>query len=175
MRWIAFPLHPDTPDDGLSLERLFAGRGVDIPAVLEQLRQVAAAEGLPFGDRRYTYNSRRAQEVGKWAEAKGLGDAFHHAAFRAYFADGDNIADLGVLTRLAAAVGLPPEAAETVLAERRYADAVDADWRRSRDAGITAVPTFTVNGSRLVGAQSYEKLRSLVTGALPSAPKRMFP
>jgi predicted DsbA family dithiol-disulfide isomerase len=164
VRWTAFPLHPETPPEGLSLEELFAGRNIDIPAMLAQMRRVAAGEGLPFGDRRHTYNSRLAQELGKWAETQGRGDAFHRLAFRAYFADGKNIAQPSVLCDLAEAAGLSPVDAETVLRQRRFAAAVDQDWQRSRQMGVTAVPTFVASGRRLVGAQPYPKLLDLVTG-----------
>ena len=128
---------------------------------------MAAAEGLPFGDRRHTYNSRLAQELGKWAETRGRGDAFHRLVFGAYFADGRNIAQPPVLVALASAAGLPPAEAGAVLAEGRFSAAVDADWARSRQIGISAVPTFCVDGRRLVGAQPYEKLKDLVTGRFP--------
>jgi predicted DsbA family dithiol-disulfide isomerase len=133
--------------------------------LLAQMKQIAAEENLPFGDRTRTYNSRLAQELGKWAETQGRGDEFHHLAFRAYFADGSNIAEPDVLLALAEKSGLPAAEARSVLEERRYASAVDADWEHSRQMGITAVPTFLAGGRRLVGAQPYEKLRSLVTGA----------
>ena len=29
-RYTLFPLHPDTPDEGLTLQQLFAGRPIDI-------------------------------------------------------------------------------------------------------------------------------------------------
>ena len=165
VKWTAFPLHPETPEDGMTLDDLFAGRNIDISAMLAQMRQTAAAEGLLFGDRRRTYNSRLAQELGKWAEVQGRGDAFHHAAFCAYFADGKNLAKPNVLIDLAAAAGLSPDEAETVLTERRFSASVDNDWERSRLMGITAVPTFCIDDRRLVGAQSYESLRALVTGS----------
>ena len=164
VKWTAFPLHPDTPEDGLSLKELFSGRNIDIPAMLAQMRQTAAAEGLPFGDRHRTYNSRRAQELGKWAEDQGRGEVFHNLAFRAYFADGKNIARPEVLAELADEAGLDPDEAAAVLTGRRYAEAVDHDWERSRILGISAVPTFSVDGRRLVGAKSYAQLRDLVTG-----------
>ena len=162
VHWVAFPLHPETPEEGRSLEDLFAGRPVDIPAMLDRLRRTAADLGLPFGDRIMTYNSRGAQELGKWAEEKGRGDAFHHAAFHAYFAEGKNIAEVDVLADLAEAVGLSSEEARRVLADGRYRAAVDAEWNRSRELGVTAVPTFILNGRRLVGAQPYEALVKLM-------------
>lgn len=47
VRWRAFPLHPETPKQGLTLEELFAGRDVHIPAVLARLKKAAAELGLP--------------------------------------------------------------------------------------------------------------------------------
>ena len=80
IRWRAFPLHPETPEEGLTLEELFAGRDISVPAVLRRLRKVAG----------------------------------------------------------------------------------DEDWRLSREWGITAVPTFLLNGERLVGAQPDGVLEELV-------------
>ncbi|MGD8706085.1 MAG: DsbA family oxidoreductase, partial [Syntrophobacterales bacterium] len=60
VKWIGFPLHPNTPEEGLTLDELFSGRGIDIPALLEHLRRVADECGLPFGMREKTFNSRRA-------------------------------------------------------------------------------------------------------------------
>jgi predicted DsbA family dithiol-disulfide isomerase len=51
------------------------------------------------------------------------------------------------------------------MAERRFQAAVDADWQRSRDYGITGVPTFVANGRGVVGAQPYEILERLVVTA----------
>ena len=46
---------------------------------------------LPFGKREKTYNTRLAQELGKWAGQKGKGTLFHDAMFRAFFVEGMNI------------------------------------------------------------------------------------
>ncbi len=130
--------------------------------MLDRLRRTAEDLGLAFGDRTVIYNSRKAQELGKWAEEKGRGDAFHHAAFHAYFAEGKNIAKMDVLTDLAEAVGLSGEEARRAMEDGRYRAAVDADWNRSRELGVTAVPTFILDGRRLVGAQPYETLEKLL-------------
>lgn len=130
--------------------------------MMRRLKRTAADLGLPFGEREKTYNSRLAQELGLWAESMHAGDALHAAAFRAYFADGKNIAKMTVLLDLAESVGLPREQAETVLTTRAFKAAVDEDWALSRKKGITAVPTFVMNRERLVGAQPYEKLERLM-------------
>jgi predicted DsbA family dithiol-disulfide isomerase len=163
LRWTAFPLHPDTPEEGRSLEDLFAGRPVNIPEMLAHLKKTADQLDLPFGVRRMTFNSRRAQELGKWAEKSGIGKAFHKAVFEAYFADGRNIALLPVLLGIVADIGGDPEEARRALEEGRFKTAVDQDWQRSRSMGITAVPTFVNNGRHLVGAQHYQDLARFIS------------
>ena len=158
-------MHPNTPEEGLTLDELFAGRGIDIPALLEHLRRVADECGLPFGRREKTFNSRRAQELGKWAESLGRGEDFHMAVFRAYFVDGLNIAKVAVLTGLVEALNLDGAEAERVLSEGTFKQLVDQDWAYSRTHGITAVPTFTADGRTVVGAQPYEALEKLILAA----------
>ncbi len=162
IRWRTFPLHPDTPEDGLTLEQLFANSTIDVDQMMNHLRKTAANLGLPFGKREKTYNSRLSQELGLWAESKGKGDQFHMAAFRAYFVDGKNIAKIPVLVDLVRSVGLSGEEAEEVLATRSYKAAVDEDWSLSQEMAITAVPTFVMNQEKYVGSQSYEMLENIM-------------
>ena len=162
VRFVHFPLHPDTPPEGKSLEALFAGRGYDIAKMQTQMRARMAAEGLPYGERKMTYNSRLAQELGKWAESQPGGEAIHDALFRAYFVDAKNIGDPEVLVQVAASVGLDPAAARGVIEKRTHKAAVDADWEKSRRYGVTGVPTFVVGNRGVVGAQPYEALEELV-------------
>ena len=157
-----FPLHPDTPAEGMSLEELFRGRNVDMQAAHTRLQALMDAEGLPYRPRTHTYNSRLAQEVAKWAETKPGGEAIHDALFKAYFVDGRNIGDSVVLVDVARSVGLPADEAADALRERRYRTGVDADWAKSREYGVTGVPTFVSGGRGVVGAQPYEALVQLV-------------
>ena len=130
--------------------------------MMARLKQVAGEEGLALGDRKKTYNSRLAQELGKWAEENGKGEAYHRSVFHAYFADGRNIAEIPTLLDLVKGVGLPPVEAKEVLQNRTFQYAVDRDWARSRAMGVTAVPTFFFGERSLVGAQPYLALERLV-------------
>jgi predicted DsbA family dithiol-disulfide isomerase len=130
--------------------------------MLDHLAATARQLGLPFGDRRMTYNSRGSQELGKWAESQGRGEAYNRAVFQAYFAEGLNIAQVPVLQAVAEKIGLDPVAAGEILRRRPYRTAVDADWQRCHAMGITAVPTFLLEGRMLVGAQPYQALVDLM-------------
>jgi predicted DsbA family dithiol-disulfide isomerase len=162
VRWRAFPLHPETPEAGLPVREIFAARITDIHRAAAGLKRIADELGLPLGDRKKTYNSRLAQELGKWAETKGKGGEFHAAAFRAYFADGKNIAKTSVLAGLAKAVGLPEKEAREVLKMGTFQEAVDADWELAYEMGISSVPTFVLDQEAVVGAQPYEILEQFL-------------
>ena len=165
VKWVHFPLHPDTPQAGRSLEDLFAGRGYDVPKMQAQMRARMQAEGLAYGNRSMTYNSRLAQELGAWADSQPGGDAIHDALFRAYFVDARNIGDPEVLVEIAASVGLPAAQAREVIEKRTHKAAIDADWEKSHRYGVTGVPTFVIGTNGVVGAQPYEALEELVKRA----------
>jgi predicted DsbA family dithiol-disulfide isomerase len=162
---VHFPLHPDTPAEGRSLADLFAGRNVDRKAMHAQMKARMDAEGLPYGERAMTYNSRLAQELGKWADTQPGGEAIHDALFRAYFVEARDISQPSVLLDIARHVGLSADGAREVLEKRTFKDAIDADWKLSREYGITGVPTFVAGGYGVVGAQPYEALEQLVRKA----------
>ncbi len=164
VKWVAFPLHPEVPDEGWTWDELFPGRQIDIPAVQKQLMQVADSQGLPFTSGDMSYNSRKAQVLGKWAEAMGKGHEWHDAAFRAVFAHDMNIAQLDVLGQIAQSVGLDASKIEDALKDETYIAQVDSDWQLSRNSAVTAVPTFIVDGNRAIGAQSYENIKKIIPG-----------
>ena len=171
MKWVAFPLHPEIPPEGVTLEKLFEGRGIHVPDVLARLTEAARRFGVPFGERRMSFNSRRAQEGAKWAEAQGRADEYHLAVFKAYFVHGRNLHEMETLVRAAESVGLDGPGLAEAVRTHAYKTNVDEDWMRSHRLGITAVPTFRLNGDHLVGAQPYDQLAAFA--AAHGVPRRM--
>ena len=165
VEWVHFPLHPDTPAEGRALADLFAGRNVDRKAMHAQMKARMDAEGLPYGERTMTYNSRLAQELGKWADTQPGGEAIHDALFRAYFVEARDISQPAALLEIAKQVGLSVDGARDVLEKRTFKEAVDRDWELSRRYGVTGVPTFVAGRYGVVGAQPYEALEQLVRKA----------
>jgi len=159
---VHFPLHPDTPAEGRSLEELFAGRDYDPEASYQRMKGLMDQEGLPYSRRTHTYNSRLAQELGAWAETQPSGEVIHDLLYKAYFVDGKDVGDMDTLLEIAAATGLPADGAREVLEQRSFEKTVDADWAKSRDYGVTGVPTFVAGGYGVVGAQPYEALVQLM-------------
>jgi predicted DsbA family dithiol-disulfide isomerase len=164
LRWTVFPLHPEIPEEGIELADLFRGSGFDIGAMTARVKNVAADVGLPLGERTLVCNSRRAQELGKWAESSGKGDEFRREVFHAYFAQGRNIGLPGELEKIAAAAGLPGEDVAAILERRIFAGQVDADWSRAMQLAVTAVPFYLCGEKPLVGFRPYEDFVKLLSG-----------
>ena len=163
IKFVHFPLHPDTPEEGKSR--------APVPARDTRMKTLMEEEGLPYNSGRdRTYNSRLAQELAKWAESQGKGDEIHDPIFRAYFVEAKNIAQPEVLAEIAKSIGLPADEAVEALMSRSFKEAVDKDWRRCAELGVNAVPTFLAGRYPLVGAHPYEELERLVLRAAPIPP-----
>jgi len=129
----------------------------------ERVLAVARELGLPLEPRSRTFNSRRAQELGKFAQKMGRMEAYQKEVYRAYFVDGCNIALRDELLKIAQRAGLPEEETGQVLDERVFAREVDEDWQRARLLGISGVPAFLRERKLLVGFRPYQDLVSLMT------------
>ena len=162
---VHFPLHPDTPPEGREMAGFYAARGLDPDRMYREMKARMDAEGLPYCRRTHTYNSRLAQELGKWADTVEGGEPLHDALYRAYFVDARNIGEAAVLLDVVDGLGLPAGQAREVISDRTFSDAVDEDWARSRRYGVTGVPTYVAGGYGVVGAQPYETLERLVQQA----------
>ncbi|MFT4712256.1 MAG: putative DsbA family dithiol-disulfide isomerase [Candidatus Azotimanducaceae bacterium] len=144
--------------EGQLLTDLFKGREAQLEGFKKQMTGLMAEQGLEYGDRNKTYNSRLAQELGCWADSQANGEEVHKQLYRAYFVDNLNISDPELLVSLVEKAGLDSDAARKVLAERSFSDSVDQDWSRAHSYGVTGVPTFVSAGLSVVGCQPYELL-----------------
>lgn len=146
--WRAFPLHRDIPEEGLPIEQFFGHNQALMTKTLQLLEQKAASLGLDFANRTTISDTRLAQELFKWAETQGQGEAFHDAVFKAYFAEGLNIAQPSVLLDVAEATGLSRKNARSVLEQRPFSQAVDDDWEMCEAREIMIAPTYIINEKR---------------------------
>jgi predicted DsbA family dithiol-disulfide isomerase len=152
VEWRAFLLDPTTPPEG---------RPYPYPPEVRAKRRapmqaMAAEAGRTIVDRDWISNSRLALEAAEYAREQGRFDDFHRAVFDAYFAEGRDIGKLDELRAIARQVGLDDEALAAALAERRYAQRVDADVTLAARIGISAVPAFIIGNRAILGAQPYQ-------------------
>ena len=118
-----------------------------------------------------TYNSRLAQELGTWADTQKNGYTIHEKIYQAYFIENKNIGSSEVLLDIVNHLKLNESEAKKVLNERTFKEAVDSDWAKARQNGVTGVPTYVAAGAGVVGAQPYEALVQLVEHAMGQSNK----
>ncbi|MBV8717807.1 MAG: DsbA family protein [Chloroflexi bacterium] len=154
----AFELHPGIPLEGQQVpwppEHMAAAR--------QRFAQVADAEGLAYGDRTHWYNSIPAHEAALWADAHGDGETFRRCVYRAYFADGLNIAQPEILADLARTANLDGDGLLRSLADGEFREQVQEQFEYARSAGITGVPAYVAGNYLMVGAQPYEVFCQLI-------------
>jgi predicted DsbA family dithiol-disulfide isomerase len=163
LEYVHFPLHPSLPEEGTTLQRLFAGRGIAVEAMLARMAERMAEEGLPFVSRDSVCNTRRAQELSAWALSRGV--SLIDALYRANFVEGANLNDPDTLCELAARGGIPRDDARDALATRAGRPRIDREWAFAKDLGVTSVPTFVAEGRALEGAQPYAQFVRLMEAA----------
>ena len=100
-----------------------------------------------------------------FAAENGLEEEMKLALFSAYFTDGKNINDLGVLVALAQAVGLDKSDAEQALKSEKYAQAVREEETIWMQRGIQSVPTFVIGNQGVAGAQEPTTLAAFIAQA----------
>ncbi|MBG0790334.1 MAG: DsbA family oxidoreductase [Desulfovibrionaceae bacterium] len=142
--WVPHELHPETPPQGQNMEELY--NRFDIDNITGVLRQRGAPYGIEFGDMTLLANSRLALEAAEFARDHDGYHAMHMALFKAYFTDGKNIGDRAVLRGVARNCGLDTEALDKALNRGMYAERVRRGSLAAKQAGVTAIPTFVIEG-----------------------------
>lgn len=148
--WRSFQLDPRAPRVSRTrtsyaerLARKYRASLEQANATVERMTAVAAADGLTLRfDRVRPANTFDAHRVLHLARERGVQGAVKERLMRAYFTEGEAVADGKTLARLSGEVGLDPGEVGRVLAGDAYADAVRADVGEAAKLGIHAVPFF---------------------------------
>ena len=99
----------------------------------------------------------------KYAEAQGVGPAYHDAVMRAYWLEAQSIEDLDVLAGIAVAIGLDRDGFLAALDDEEVEQTVLNDIAWAHTNGINGVPALVFQGKYLVsGAQPYDVLTKIV-------------
>lgn len=165
-----FQLDPHAPTVGEPVLDAYARKfgGPERAAeVVDRVTAVAAEDGLEFRlDRAKRANTADAHRLLWWA-LHTAGPAIQHdlneQLMLAYFTDGDDIGDHDVLVDRAARCGLDAGAARAMLTDEDGVEALAVGVRRATELGISAVPTFVVDGTwSIPGAQDADTFERLL-------------
>ncbi|MEM6634898.1 MAG: DsbA family oxidoreductase [Pseudomonadota bacterium] len=162
IEWHPFQLNPDMPPEGMDrrayLENKFGGPE-NADRVYGRIADTAKAAELVinFDAIRRTPNTLDAHRLIHWSGIEARQGPMVDMLFKAYFVDGLDIGDHGVLTDIAEKAGLDPDMIGTLLKGTSDAEDVRARDAHARQRGVTGVPTFVVaNQHVLPGAQPTE-------------------
>ncbi len=153
-----FELNPNMAPEGQDISEHIAEKYGSTPEQMAQSRETIRQRGAEVGfefrmsDARRIYNTFDAHRLLHWAEEEGSGlqTALKKRLLKAYFTEGRNPSDHGVLAKLAADVGLDAVRAEEILASGEYASEVRARERYYQQQGISAVPAVVINDRHLI-------------------------
>ncbi len=140
--------------------------------IIAHVSGVAAADGIEFRmDRALRANTLLAHRLLWLTEATGHQSAMKERLLRAYFTDGLDVGDPDVLAACAADVGLDPDRVRAFLTSDDGVLEVREQLDHAAEQGITAVPTFVIDGTWAIpGAQDVDTfvqvLRRLATRRL---------
>jgi predicted DsbA family dithiol-disulfide isomerase len=163
--WYPFQLNPEIPTEGLPLgeylTRRFGSADAMAP-VLDELTTEGLRQGVNFDFDRISRvpNTLAAHQLVQHAETLGKNQtALAESLMSAFFAEGRDIGERGVLLELADLHGMPAEETRKALASDTARQAVLAREAQVRSSGLNAAPGFLMNRRLLVvGAQPTENL-----------------
>lgn len=158
IQWKAFELRPEGVVIPKKDPEMMARGHVNVD-------RMAEGYGVTFNWHEKSEHSRKALEGAKFAEEQGKSQEYHGIVFKAQFQDGKNINDIDTLTDLVAEIGLDPAGFKKAVESGRYEDDVLRDHAEAQSLGITGIPCFVVGNQGVMGAQSYDTLKSLIEEA----------
>ncbi|MDE2006082.1 MAG: DsbA family oxidoreductase [Rhodospirillales bacterium] len=164
VHWNPFQLNPDMPPGGVERASYRAakfGSAERSAAIDARVSGAAEQAGLEFRlDRiQRTPNTIDAHRLIARAGALGVQDAAMEAVFSAYFLEGRDIGDHAVLADCAAQAGMDRQATATYLAGPENEAEMRAADRAAREAGVSGVPSFFLDGYFLFsGAMPAEQI-----------------
>lgn len=149
--WHPFQLNPDMPPEGTDRAqyRLAKFGSAEKSRELDaRITETAAGLGLEFHLDRLTRtpNTVDAHRTIWLAGRHGVQDAVVEALFEAYFCQGADLTDTGLLTELASAAGLERAALAAMFAGDEGREVVLQGDMAARRGGISGVPSFLMGG-----------------------------
>ena len=118
-----------------------------------------------------TPNTTYILEATEYAQQQGKFLEFHHAAYKAYWEDREDLGDLTVIQSLARAVSLDSDELMERLANHHYSETVMGQYQEALKYGIQGIPTFLVGNLIFTGAHPYEIFKSAMNKVLEGGAK----
>ena len=157
--WRFIEIHPETPVEGKSVERL-GYPPEQWKVMIDNLEKMAREDGINICDRLLAANSHQALLLAEASKEQGA-DVFyriHDRLFQAYFGEAQNIGDKAVLKTLASECGVSDETMERAWSDPNYENILNGNLKAAVARGVTGTPTFFIGRQRISGAVAREVL-----------------
>lgn len=105
-------------------------------------------------------------EAGECAYEQGRFWEYHDRLFVVIFEEQKGYLKEEDLKEIAQELGLDVEAFARCLADDRHVMNVQTDIEEGQRLGVTGTPTFFINGTKLVGAQPFDRFRQIIEAEL---------
>jgi len=166
----SFELDPNATSGTDLVGHLAAKYGTTREAAEQMMHRVSdagASVGIEFrfdiANRGNTFDAHRLLHL---ADEVGLQHELKERLMTAYFCEGADVADHGVLAATGAGVGLDPRAVADLLNGEEFATSVREDESTARELGISGVPFFVVDRAYgISGAQESDQILSILDQA----------
>ncbi len=173
--WRPYELNPGMPKEGMDRREYRSRKFGSLEHSLALDAQVAQAgqqAGITFRHdlMKRTPNTLNAHRLIWFAQHEGVQDAVVEGLFEAYFTEGRDVGDFEVLADLGAAAGLDRAKTAAFLAGDDGAEEVRREERMAVSKGISAVPTFILDGEELFsGVRKPDTIAAHLTEAVAHA------
>ncbi|MGU7774276.1 DsbA family oxidoreductase [Burkholderia sp. MR1-5-21] len=171
MKFVPYELNPTMPADGMNRKAYRTakfGSWARSQAMDAHVAEAGRAEGLAFHyaivDR--TPNTLLAHRLVLFAQRSGNATRVVDALFAAYFRDGRDIGDAGVLTDIATESGLDAGAVRAFLASDDGVSEVRSLAAAANHQGVASVPSIRIGATVITGAQPAAVFRDALAEAV---------
>jgi predicted DsbA family dithiol-disulfide isomerase len=170
VNWSGLEIHPETPPEGMPIERLGYPKG-QWAQMMAALTQMAAEEGIDMAAHDFTTNSHKALLLAEAAKHAGrdVFYALHERLFHDFFSQGKNIGNEEVLRAIAADVGIAEDILEAAWQDPDYDERLQLNLRFAQELGVRGTPTFVFGQELLSGAVPVPELEAAAARAMAAA------
>lgn len=177
--WRPFLLNPEMPPEGIDRQMYLVkkfGSEARVRRIYGAIAEAGETVEIDFAFDRIdkTPNSIDSHRLIRFAEAEGLGEPAVEATFQAFFLDGRDIGDRGVLLDIATGLGLDPGTVGEHLGSDLDVAQVHEENAQAHRLGINGVPAYLFGGRMVIsGAQEPAVLARMIdaarAGTMPAA------
>jgi protein disulfide-isomerase len=161
---MSFEIHPHIHAGGVETIPFLESLGYsNVAGLYDGIRQHARSVGLTIGEVPRKYNTHLSLLLTEFAKDRGKILEYNQAVFKAFWTDGRDISDQGVLEEIVSAMGLDFSAALPGLQSGEYERRFTEQKALADQLGITAIPAFIIANKYLIsGAQPPEVFRQVL-------------